>query len=176
MLIFLVQWGVDRFHPAPGSLAGPAVLVVACGAIGLVLLIVLGWLVPWIRRRLVAGRRRRRRLEAAGRSEQRARSAMGELCPEGWHARITLYDVGPDEILAAPDDPDDPRDRVALDWAELTADEQPIVVRRVWAPTINAALEAMVIDRRTDETLEQIELMARAQGALWPDLEHGADV
>ena len=42
-------------------------------------------------------------------------------------------------------------------------------MRRVWAPTIGEALEAMVADRRTDETLEQIEQGAVADGALWPD-------
>jgi hypothetical protein len=44
------------------------------------------------------------------------------------------------------------------------------VIRRVWAPTIGEALDAMVADRRTDETLEQIEQGAVADGALWPDL------
>ena len=43
-------------------------------------------------------------------------------------------------------------------------------MRRVWADTVGEALEAMVIDRRTDETLEQIELRASDDGALWPDL------
>jgi hypothetical protein len=38
------------------------------------------------------------------------------------------------------------------------------------APTINEALDAMVADRRTDETLEQIEHGAAADGAWWPDL------
>lgn len=42
-------------------------------------------------------------------------------------------------------------------------------VRRVWAPTIGEALDAMVADRRTDETLQQIEQAAHADGALWPD-------
>lgn len=43
-------------------------------------------------------------------------------------------------------------------------------MRRVWAPTIGEALDAMVADRRTDETLEEIEQGAAADGALWPDL------
>ena len=59
---------------------------------------------------------------------------------------------------------------VALDWTELQdASGRPAVMRRVWAPTIGDALDAMVADRRTDETLEQIEQGAVADGALWPD-------
>jgi hypothetical protein len=59
---------------------------------------------------------------------------------------------------------------VALDWAELQGQSgRPVVIRRVWATTIGEALEAMVADRRTDETLERIEQGAVADGALWPD-------
>ena len=43
-------------------------------------------------------------------------------------------------------------------------------MQRVWARTVGEALEAMVADRRTDETLEQIERGAVADGALWPDV------
>jgi hypothetical protein len=42
-------------------------------------------------------------------------------------------------------------------------------VRRVWAPTISEALDAMVADRRTDETLQNIEQAALADGVRWPD-------
>ena len=61
--------------------------------------------------------------------------------------------------------------RVALDWAELDPEHAgPAVIRRVWAPTIPEALDAMVADRRTDAALEQIEHGAAAEGAEWPDL------
>ncbi len=116
-----------------------------------------------IRRRLAV--RRRERGDAG--AERRARALMGELCPDGWRAQITLFAPG-DEPPGAP-----PGEwaRVALDWAELDPERGgPAVVRRVWAPTVVAALDAMVADRRTDETLEQIEHGAAADGAEWPDL------
>ena len=46
---------------------------------------------------------------------------------------------------------------------------RPAVMRRVWAGSVSEALEAMVADRRTDETLEQIERGAVADGVLWPE-------
>jgi hypothetical protein len=97
---------------------------------------------------------------------------MSELCPFGWQAQITISEgtgpVDPDAdggaVAAAPA-------RVALDWIELSAaGGRPAVMRRVWADTVSEALEAMVADRLTDETLEQIEQGAAADGALWPDL------
>ena len=80
---------------------------------------------------------------------------MGELCPYGWQAQITLRGWG------APVPDDAPASRtplVELEWRQF--DEEPgrvVVARRVWAPTIGEALQAMVEDRRTDITLEQIE-------------------
>jgi hypothetical protein len=107
-------------------------------------------------------RRRRSRLaqvEVAQRLEAQARAMMSELCPYGWRAQVTLFG-SLDEL--PPDAPAGDRARVALDWAELDAhDRNPAVVRRVWAPTIAEALDAMVDDRRTDVTLEQIEREAR---------------
>ena len=89
---------------------------------------------------------------------------MGELCPHGWSCQITLYE-GP-----LPADEDPPPGRVALDWVELRREAgSPAVMRRVWAGSIVEALEAMVADRRTDLTLEQIELRATLEGADWPD-------
>jgi hypothetical protein len=44
------------------------------------------------------------------------------------------------------------------------------VARRVWAPTIEQALQVMVDDRRTDLTLEQIEQAVIEDGDLgWND-------
>jgi hypothetical protein len=87
-----------------------------------------------------------------------ALAVMGELCPHGWQAQITLYGWG------APVPPDAPPSRVPLvelEWKQF--DEEPglvAVARRVWAPTIGEALQQMVDDRRTDITLEQIEAQA----------------
>ncbi len=111
-------------------------------------------------------RARRRRLEAAAAAEMRARAMMSELCPHGWRAQITLFGPG-DEL--PPDAPTSGESRIALDWAELEAGTGRVaVVRRVWAPSVAAALEAMVSDRQTDETLEQIE-RGIVDDIAWPE-------
>lgn len=101
--------------------------------------------------------------------EVRARALMGELCPNGWQAQITMFGA------AASAPPDAPRfesgSLVAIDWAELPAeDEEPPMVRRVWAPSIASALEAMLDDRRTDEVLERIERTANADEEPWDEV------
>ena len=117
-----------------------------------------------------ARRAERRRLRAAATAEVRARTMMSELCPFGWHAQITILE-GPIHPAELDDDMPLPPAKVALDWTELSALEgRPAVMRRVWADSVGEALEKMVADRRTDETLEQIEQGAVADGALWPDL------
>ncbi|MHB8695493.1 MAG: hypothetical protein ACYDHH_30085 [Solirubrobacteraceae bacterium] len=151
---------------------GPNLLYFAAGAAVAALSVLLVWglskLIPWIRRRIQGRRRARRVLQAAAHSETRARALMSELCPHGWRAQITLF--GPGDELPA-DAPDGDRSRVALDWAELEDEARHVaVVRRVWAQSISDALESMVADRRTDETLEQIERGAVSDGTLWPDL------
>ena len=94
---------------------------------------------------------------------------MGELCPDGWQAQITLYGWG------APVPADAPRGRtplVELEWKQFEEETGRVVVaRRVWAVTIGEALQAMVDDRRTDITLEQIEQAAAESGgdAWWSD-------
>jgi hypothetical protein len=91
---------------------------------------------------------------------------MGELCPHGWRAQITLFGAVADEDR--PVAPGGGPAQVALDWAELQdSGGPPAVMRRVWASTIGEALDAMVADRRTDQTLEQIEQGAVADGTLW---------
>lgn len=103
-------------------------------------------------------RRRRRRENEPVTDEWRARALMEELCPHGWQAQITLYG------WEAPVPGDAPAGRtppVSLEWTEFREDgdsgERVAVQRRVWAATIPQALDAMVVDRRTDLTLEQIE-------------------
>jgi hypothetical protein len=125
----------------------------------IVLVLLVGWTRSPVRRR----HRFQARLRAAGAIEARARAQMSELCPHGWRAQVTLYGPG-DEL--PPGAPAGPRSRVALDWAELDDEHGHVaVIRRVWAPTIGEALEAMVVDRHTDETLERIERSA----SHWPD-------
>ena len=146
----------------------PLALIALVIGVGAVVVPLLGVTVSGAWRLARGWRRRRRRRDAAIRAEARARALMGELCPHGWRAQITLF---------ADDDPDDHRPltrdgrraRVALDWTELSdASGRPAVMRRVWATTVAEALEAMVADRRTDEALEQIELRATLDGADWP--------
>jgi hypothetical protein len=127
-------------------------------AVGAVLLVLAGLL-------LSREIRRWRAAHPPDSEEVRARAVMGELCPNGWQAQITLYG----STASAP--PDAPRFEggiVAIDWAELPgADEEPPPPRRVWAPTIADALAAMVDDRRTDEVLERIERSAYADDDPW---------
>src|SRR6201996_5534829 len=104
--------------------------------------------------------RRRPQRIAPVNDQWRALAVMGEMCPHGWQAQITLYGWG------APVPPDAPPARVPLvelEWKQY--DEEPgrvAVARRVWARTIPEALQIMVDDRRTDLTLEEIERAAEA--------------
>ncbi len=100
--------------------------------------------------------------------EWQALAVMGELCPDGWQAQMTLYGWG----APVPDDaPPSRAPLVELEWKQF--DEEPgrvAVERRVWASTIGEALQTMVDDRRTDITLEQIEqAAAEDDGVSWND-------
>jgi hypothetical protein len=173
VLVFLIQWGGAQYHPGPANLLEPLMLLLFGVVVGAVLLSVLGVIVPRSRRRLRDWRQGRRQTRAAATAEHRARAIMSELCPFGWQAQLTLFDTAGGKTAA---DGEGARAAVALDWAELSAHPmaRPAVMRRVWAPTIAEALQAMVADRQTDEALEQIEQLAAADGALWPDLESGS--
>jgi hypothetical protein len=111
--------------------------------------------------------RRRPRRVAPVNDQWRALAVMGEMCPYGWQAQITLYGWG------APVPADAPPARaplVELEWKQY--DEEPgriVVARRVWAPTVEQALQSMVDDRRTDVTLEQIEQAAADDELRWGD-------
>ena len=139
-------------HP-PGGHAGDlldAALVLG----GLVLLAI-------VAATLIRSRRRSSRPVA---DQWGALAVMGEMCPHGWQAQITLYGWG------APVPSDAPASRtplVELEWKQF--DEEPghvAVARRSWAATIPEALQVMVDDRRTDLTLEQIERAAGGED-LW---------
>ncbi|MFZ0040660.1 MAG: hypothetical protein WAK93_05090 [Solirubrobacteraceae bacterium] len=146
---------------------GPLLLLIGGVLVGLLVVPLLQIIVTRAQA-VVRERRRRRRTErAAANAEARVRAQMSELCPNGWSAQISLTH-GPDEISPASGRR---RNGVALVWTELQDETgRPAVMRRVSAPSITEALDAMVADRRTDETLEQIEQGAVADGALWPDL------
>jgi hypothetical protein len=112
---------------------------------------------------------RRRSLRAKPVSDQwQALAVMGELCPHGWQAQITLYGWG----APIPDDAPPARaPLVELEWKQFAEEPGRVAVaRRVWAPTIEGALQVMVDDRRTDLALEQIEQAAEQDDdLLWPD-------
>jgi hypothetical protein len=109
--------------------------------------------------------RRRYRQPKRVSDQWQALSVMGELCPDGWQAEITVYGGG------APLPDDAPSSRavpVELEWKQFDASPgQVAVTRRVWAPSIPEALQTMVVDRQTDLTLEQIERAAAADGEVW---------
>lgn len=136
---------------APGYETLLVVLVIAAMAVAAALIVV------------YLGRRSRRPKPVA--DQWSALVVMGELCPEGWQAQITLYGWG------SPVPPDAPQSRtplVELEWKQFEEETgRVIVARRVWAVTIGEALQAMVDDRRTDITLEQIERAAAESGSEW---------
>jgi hypothetical protein len=84
-----------------------------------------------------------------------ALTVMGELCPHGWQAQLTLYGWG------APAPADAPPARaplVELEWKRFDEEAgQVATARRIWAPTISDALQGMVDDLRTEMTIEQLE-------------------
>ena len=163
MLTTAVAFGGVRFHPGQVSLIAPLILAAFVICIGALVVPLLGLAISSCRGGLRAWRRRRRRRRAEAAAEMRARSLMSELCPHGWRAQITI-------VAGNEEHEDGTRGGVALDWTEFRDETgRPAVMRRVWGQTISEALEAMVADRRTDETLERIEQGAVADGALWPD-------
>lgn len=166
MLTVEAQLHEAGVHPAQVGLLAPLLLVLFVVCVGAVTVPLLGVALSSSRGVVRSWRGNRRRLRRQAELETHARSMMSELCPHGWRAQITLF-----AAAAAADGAPDDQARVALDWTELEPDGGgPAVMRRVWASTIGEALEAMVLDRRTDETLEQIEQGAVAEGARWPDL------
>jgi hypothetical protein len=98
-------------------------------------------------------RRRSRRATPVG-DQWQALAVMGELCPHGWQAQITLYGWG------APVPEDAPPSRVPLvelEWKQFAEE----------SGQIGEALQSMVEDRRTDIALEQIEQAAAEDGDTW---------
>jgi hypothetical protein len=139
-----------------GDARAPAYETLVIGLLIAAMTAVCVWIVIYLRRR----NRRPKPVE----DQWQALAVMGELCPDGWQAEITIYGWG------APVPDDAPPSRVPLielEWKQF--EEEPgriAVARRVWAPTIGKALQSMVEDRRTDLTLEQIEQSAAEQDGI----------
>ncbi len=169
VLTWAAHSGTVGFHPDAPSLWLTLAVIAFVLCVGAVIVPLLGVAISGAWGGLRSWRGRRRRFGAAAHAETRARAMMSELCPHGWRAQITLFaDAEPDDHR--PLTPGGRRAQVALDWTELGDGSRAAVMRRVWAGSVTEALEAMVADRRTDETLEQIERGAEADGVLWPDL------
>lgn len=166
MVGFMIQ--AESVHRSHGTLLAPLLFVTVVTLGGGLFVAFVGRVLPWARGVVSSRRARWRQQHGTAQIEMRARALMDELCPHGWRAQLTLFASTPHD--PASEGPEAPRDQVALDWTAFERDGsgEPIV-RRVWAPTVGQALEAMVADRHTDETLAQIEQGALADGAVWPD-------
>jgi hypothetical protein len=97
--------------------------------------------------------RRREREPKRVVDQWQALNVMGEMCPHGWQAQITVYGRG------APVPEDAPALRaplVELEWLQFEQGSARVALaRRMWARSIRGALQTMVEDRRTDITLGQ---------------------
>jgi hypothetical protein len=92
-------------------------------------------------------------------------AVMGELCPRGWQAQITLYGDGAPVPLDAPPAR---APLVELEWQQFDGEpRQVIAARHAWARTIGGALQMMVDDRSTDLDLEQLEHAGGEERGLW---------
>jgi hypothetical protein len=161
---FQAQVHASQLHASHAATSLPiAALAVIGVCLGVLVFSVLCVVVPRGRHTLRAHGAGWRRTHDAATAEARARAMMSELCPHGWQAEITLISEPADTVVAgAP--------LVAVDWSAFRPDpkSEPLI-RRVWAPTIAEALDAMVADRATDATLEEIERAAAADGIAWSD-------
>jgi hypothetical protein len=165
VLAFMVQSPVNP-HAGSVSVLAPLLSLLLAAVGGGVLLGTLQLVALRARRVLRSRIAKRRRLYAAWGAELRARAMMDELCPYGWNAQITVGQSNdPQEGGSA-----NQGAQVSVEWTAYEADRyRPAVRRRVYAPSINEALDAMVADRCTDETLERIERASLAEGESWPD-------
>jgi hypothetical protein len=140
-----------------GDARAPAYETLVIGVLVAAMALATVWIVRYLRRR--------NRRQKPVNDQWQALAVMGELCPSGWQAQITVYGWG------APVPADAPPSRVPLielEWKQFEEESGRIAVaRRVWAPTIGEALQTMVEDRRTDLTLEQIEQAAAEQDDIW---------
>jgi hypothetical protein len=148
----VIASGVQGGHlPAPGH--ETAVILLAIAAMALACIAIFLYL------------RRRHRQPKPVTDQWQALVVMGELCAHGWQAQITLY--GWDAPVPA-DAPPSRVPLVELEWKQFEeGSTEAVTARRVWAPTISDALQAMVDDRRADITIEQIEQAAASENDIW---------
>ncbi|MGO9489675.1 MAG: hypothetical protein ACLQBB_11670 [Solirubrobacteraceae bacterium] len=148
----LIASGVQGGGEHPAVVHDTLTVVLTIAGLGLAAVLVALWL------------RRRSRRVAPVDDQWRALAVMGELCPNGWQAQITLYGWG------APVPNDAPPSRaplIELEWKQFDESSGNVTVaRRAWAETIPQALQAMIDDRQADLTLEQIEKAAGED--VWP--------
>ncbi len=148
--VLLIASGVQGGVHPPADEAALLVILIGALTIGCVVIGLYLWA-------------RGRRSQPVVTDQWQALAVMGELCPDGWQAQITLYGWG------APVPDDAPPSRVPLvelEWKQFAPETAGVVVaRRVWAPTISDALQLMVQDRQTDITLEEIEQAASGDGS-----------
>lgn len=151
---FLMASGVQGGH-VPASAQETALIALLIGAMVVACVPIAMYL------------RRQARRPKVVTDQWQAQAVMGELCPHGWQAHITVY--GWDAPIPA-DAPPARAPQVELEWKQF--DEEPgrvVVARRLWAPTIGEALQKMVEDRQTDVALEQIEQTATDEDFEWGD-------
>jgi hypothetical protein len=110
---------------------------------------------------ILIGERRRRQRPRRVTDYWSVLVVMGELCPYGWQAEITVHAGG-----AAIPDQDQPSHSspVAVEWKLYEGESKRVAVeRRLSAETITDALQRMVDDRRLDVALEQVEQSGAAR-------------
>jgi hypothetical protein len=110
--------------------------------------------------------RRAYRRPKAVRDQWQALAVMGELCPHGWQAQITIH--GGDGPIFAETSRSE-AETVELEWKQYDEELRVLVARRVWAATPGEALQKMVEDRRTDLALEQIEQALGDENVRWSE-------
>src|ERR1035438_2290588 len=72
----------------------------------------------------------------------RARALMGELCPNGWQAQLTLYSSGQ---AAPPGAPASDGSLVAVDWSELPIGASPRADGRAVPKRLAGSADAVLV-------------------------------
>ena len=119
-----------------------AILVASAIAALFAALLLIAWLI-----------RRPQRRAPTVTNEWQARAVMGELCPGGWQAQITAYGGGAPLPIDAPPSS---APLVELEWRQFDVElGDGAVAHHLWAPSIEAALQAMVDHQRTGGLIDQ---------------------
>jgi hypothetical protein len=149
------EWIVEGYRWGSNSAPWHETLAIMLAVVAMAIACVL------IFRRLRRRERQRKRVV----DQWQTLAVMGELCPRGWQAQITLYGDG------APVPLDAPAARaplVELEWQQFDGEpRQVITARHAWARTIGGALQMMVDDRCTDLDLEQLGHAGGEERGIW---------